>query len=215
MEKTEFKLQNTKNWEGIHNELFGSEIPQRCQWNDRGEITNVLNIIGTVQSSNHMFLPNGGGLDLLGARRSNEPNCIELLLASSIMVIKPKSLTFEFIGGDLDLNYFYLECEEIQDSGINPNQPDDNCMDEVVELSPLEYVHRSCWDESEYNEESLPKSARLVIRVLKGSIAIFKKTSIYNKIKDTYDGRHLLMGPEQFKQYIELLNMQVNDSDSQ
>lgn len=71
-----------------------------------------------------------------------------------------------------------------------------------VELYPSKYIKRHYWDEQTYLNEPLPEGARVVVRYFKGAFVIFKKTSIYNQISETYDGRHEKLGADEFKNQI-------------
>lgn len=201
MGKDDFAIKNNKDWEKIHQSIFGGNIPNNCQWTDIDDIINILNKIGNVRASNHMFFASGGGLDLEGAKKSHEKDCIELLTGISY-IIKPKSLTFEFIDKDFEWNYFRLEADNLTPSGVYKKLLADSYIEEVLELTPLKYVDRYHWDENEYDGQKLPKSARPIVRILKGSLVIFKKTSIYNQTSSTYDGRHDKLGADGFKKHI-------------
>lgn len=202
MKRDDFTIRNDKDWKKIHKSIFGDNIPKNYQWTDTDDIINILNKIGNIEASNHMLFANGGGLDLNGATKSHEKNCIELLTGISY-IVKPKSLTFENIDKDFEWNYFRLEVDSLTPSGIYNGLMTNNYVEEIVELTPLEYIDRCYWDEQEYDDEKLPPTARLIIRILKGSLVIFKKTSIYNSIPSTYDGRHDKLGVNGFKEQIQ------------
>ncbi len=59
------------------------------------------------------------------------------------------------------------------------------------------------FDEGNYDEKPLPGNSRIVDRHIKGDFVIFQKTSTYNRITDTYDGRHNKMSTDEFRLYIE------------
>lgn len=201
MKSEEFYNRNSEDWKTIHRDIFGSIIPKRCIWTNPEDIASVLNKIGRIPSSNHSFFPSGGGLDLEGASSSYEPNCIELDFGIA-HVVKPKELIFESIDPDLEWNYFRLELLQLAASGVYGDDGDEAFDEELCELNSGNYVHRHYWDEGEYDDERLPSSARPLIRILKGSIVIFKKSSIYNGNSMTYDARHETMGAERFKEHI-------------
>ena len=80
-----------------------------------------------------------------------------------------------------------IELNEMPSSGIGDASEH---SEELCELKPAEYVSNRVMEDGEYNGSPLPKSARFVQRLLKGSLVIFSKQSKYNKAGKTYDGRH-------------------------
>ena len=185
----DFQKRNPYEWQMIQEQLFPMSIPNRVVWENKNDIINVLNLVGSIPSLNHIFYPRGGGMDLLGATIANEPDCI-VLNTGFKEIIKPKRLLFESIGKDTQWNYFRLELDS-----LTP----------IYRESPLGYEQLIETEDGyeEYHEELTGKS---VIRYInEGAIVIFQKTSIYNNISETYDGRHSKMNTEQFKTYIERL----------
>jgi len=103
---------------------------------------------------------------------------------------KPKRLLFESIGKDTQWNYFRLE------------------FDSLIPIFRVNLEGREQLIETEvgYEEYREDESGNPVIRYIDdGAIVIFQKTSIYNRISETYDGRHSKMNTEEFKTYIEEL----------
>ncbi|WP_306012967.1 MULTISPECIES: hypothetical protein [unclassified Allomuricauda] len=188
-----------KEWKFILEQVFPNGIPKFCEWTELSEIQKFLNKLGSYDNSNHLFYPSGGGLDLHGTSDSNEKNCIEIKTAGN-EIISPKSLTFNSFD-NLDWSYFRIELNEIPQTKVYDYYIEFG--EELCELSPLNYVSRSHWDENEYNEEPLPQGARLVERRLKGSLVIFGKLSPYNSHSSTYDGRHNKYSETEFRDYIE------------
>ncbi|GAK09015.1 hypothetical protein JCM19038_2825 [Geomicrobium sp. JCM 19038] len=82
--------------------------------------------------------------------------------------------------------------------------------EELCEIAPLEYVHRSAWDENMYGVEELSDEARLIVR-MKGKFLIVPKKSFYNSVPETYDGRHHQMGRYGFKDHMESLMRMFNE----
>ncbi len=201
MSSENFKIENDRDWKKIHQDIFGFTIPTHSEWTNIDDIIKVLNIVGGIPNSNHLFFPDGGELDLEGAKVSYEKGCIELDFGIAY-IVKPKALIFESIDTEYEWNYFRLEANILSPTGLYEVRPD-SVDEEVCELTPLEYVKRHHWDEGEYDGEKLPDTARPLIRYFKGSFVIFKKTSIYNSISATYDGRHSKFDTKGFRDYIE------------
>ena len=73
----------------------------------------------------------------------------------------------------------------------------------LVELEPSFYISRSQWEGEEYkNGKYLSEEIRYVTRFFNGDFVIFQKTSKYNRISVTYDGRHNQMNTNEFRNYI-------------
>lgn len=203
-----FRDWNFGKWLEVQRNLFPAVIPSSCSWTELDSIVKVLNKI-SAPNLNHMFFPTGGGIDLRGAKYSNEEGCIELDFGSIPRIIKPRVLYFESFVPYYNSSYFRLETYALSPSGIYEEYL--NPREELIELEPLEYLDSSSWDDGEfYNKhtgeyEPLPGNARRVIRIFRGSFAIFAKGSLYNRISETYDGRHDKMPASEFRAYINLL----------
>jgi serine/threonine-protein kinase len=199
-------------WNEIINKLFPVSVPKSMEWSTVKDISVVLNLIGQVPNTNHIFCPDGGGFDLTGSAISVESGCIELKSDGSTTIIKPRRLTFHAINSDPNWHYFYLETNTLSPSGVYDYDDTDSLIqrtsEEVCELAPGDYVERSIWDYgyfgSDENGDPLPlsNSARPIIREFTGSFAVFGKYSYYNQDNSTYDGRHNKLGPIGFDQYI-------------
>jgi hypothetical protein len=204
--RKEFREKNLVEWEKKLNELFPSGIPKTKTWTSQAEIIEVLNKLGKPPSLNHTFLPTGGGLDLAGARISREPGCIELDWGDGVNIIKPLKLTFESFDADLEWAYFRIECRPLAPSGVYDSTVYQS--EELTEVRPKEYAHRSEWDERNlgYDENGkeipLPKGARVVTRNFSGAFVIFAKGSLYNQNSGTYDARHNKMTEDEFRTHI-------------
>lgn len=194
-----FEQRNQLQWEDIHSVFFPSEIPDRAFWSNIEVITRILNFLGTIDNLNHMHFPSGGGQDLLGAKIGLEDRTIELNFGSRhVYVVQPQRLLFESFGYDLEWNYFRLETGGLEPIGVGEIYRN---RETVVELEPLEYVERDCWDIGEYRGEELPSTARLVSRFISGDFVIVSKRSMYNRAS-TYTGVHNRMNSDEFRNYI-------------
>jgi serine/threonine-protein kinase len=198
----DFTEKNKNDWKQIISDIFPSGTPENSSWTSLEDIINVLKKVGSIDDLNHMFYPNGGGLDLTGADRSKETGCIELHTGGLIDVIKPQKLSFEKISEDNEWSYFRIETDALEPSGVY--ESNDGTYEEVTEIEPNQYVNRSVWDQNEYQGQPLPKTARVISRYFNGAFVIFRKTSIYNKISSTYDGRHSKMTADEFRAYIQI-----------
>lgn len=109
-----------------------------------------------------------------------ESDCIELICAEKVYIVKPKKLSFEFINDEAEWNYFLLETEKLKPITMEPDQQD-NYAEKVYEISPAQYI---AFEEF----ENMPKAdvdtfkSRYVCRYLKGSFVFFHKDSVYKNL---------------------------------
>ncbi|MGM0949362.1 MAG: protein kinase domain-containing protein [Bacillota bacterium] len=202
--RADFEKSNLSQWRYIQNKLFKDFIPDTAIWTDINDIVNVLNLLGSMPSLNHMFIPTGGGLDLRNVRLSYEDGCIEID-ALEKYVLKPKRLIVENIAKDYIWSYFRLELAELK-----PIIPDEINRDyeRLTDDSQGNYLSWICGNYGYYEDGTpLPENYKMVSRYLKGSFVMFSKSSIYNEITGTYDARHNKFSSEQFRKYVEFLRV--------
>ncbi|WP_156818173.1 hypothetical protein [Mastigocladopsis repens] len=204
-----YLLENLLKWESMLKQLFPISIPSTCVWKDKTAIISILNMIGSIESASHVFLPGGGGIDIIEARTSIEDECIEILSDGGIpCILKPSHLIFQSFNNH-EWSYFRLETKKLSPIGIYENNK--LKREELTELTPGDYVERAVWDygyygyvDSNNEEKPLPENARVITRFLEGSFVIFTRSSPYNlsQEKDAYDGFHNLMNSDEFQNYI-------------
>jgi serine/threonine protein kinase len=202
---SDFSKINAMEWKYAQKKLFPIGAPRHAEWHDIEDIVSVLNIVGPKTNLNHLFFPTGGGLDLERAMLShNEQGCIELVTDGLISILKPKSLQFEGFGAGEEWDYLRLECAVLKPSGVyEESRLRGYGYEEVLDLGGGQYVDRSYWDYGEFNGEPLPDGAKPISRYFEGAFVIFQKTSTYNRISATYDGRHSKMSAAEFRRHIE------------
>lgn len=209
----DFHERNHEQWFEIQNKLFPTSIPKRVVWEDINDIVKVLKVVSSYHALNHLFLPSGGGLDLEDVRLSFEENCIELDF-QLIDVVKPKRLLFESFGYNHEWNYFRLEADELEPSGVyeveQGEEPYEKTHDreEVTQIYPgqyedYNYIENSSYREQDDYEYESPKDMKHITRWFRGSFVIFSKRSVYNRTSSTYDGRHNKMSTDEFRDYIQ------------
>lgn len=209
----DFHERNLEQWFEIQSKLFPTSIPKRVVWEDINDIIKVLKVVCTYDNLNHLFMPSGGGLDLEDVRISHEEGCIELDF-QLIDIIKPKRLLFESFGYDPEWNYFRLEADELEPSGVykakKGEDPYEKTHDreEVTQVYPghyedYNYLENSYYREQDDYEYERPQGMKHVTRWFRGSFVIFCKRSVYNRTSSTYDGRHNKMTTDEFRDYIQ------------
>jgi len=192
---------NREKWKFVQKKIFPKGQPERAIWTNIKKIINILNLL-SENNLNHTFLPGGGGLDLNGAKNSIEKDCIELNLQGVAYIIKPKCLIFEGFYGYPEWNYFRLETYELDP--VSGDQKFKEYGEEpLTEIEPEFYTDYEYGEFNDFNGEPLPDTARQIIRVLRGSFVIFCKTSPYNRIRETYDGRHDKLNSVEFRKHVE------------
>ncbi|WP_173088615.1 protein kinase [Devosia sp. 1635] len=196
----DFFLRNHREWREFADRFFPISTPSEAVWTDPGSIVSVLDQIAKVPSLNHMFLPNGGGFALKGARMAAEPGLIELDVDLTIL-LKPLKVTFVSFGLDTKWDYLRLEADRIEPTGHYP--VDENDLHEYLsELGPGRYGHPDVWEYARETDRVLPPGSRGVTRYLRGSFVFFSTASPYNQDTTTYDARHHAMSEAEFRQYI-------------
>jgi serine/threonine-protein kinase len=199
----DFHSRNLTEWFDLQRSIFPAGAPKSVTWVDKNDILIILNQIAQVENLNHMFLPDGGGNTFIGANMANEEGFIAIKTSpKSYYILKPKKLTYESFGMDSQWNYFRLEAEISPHTDVYEKLHFNYSYEEVVEIEPTLYIDRVHWDENEYNGEYLPESANRICRYVGGSFVIFSTRSIYNRVSDTYDGRHNKMSEDDFRNYI-------------
>ena len=209
---SDFQLQNPRDWKRLIDGLFPIARPLRAKWEHPAQIMDVLNQLGRLPRANHLFFPDGGGQDLLGARVAPESGLLSLNCGGVDRYVKPESLSFESFGDadDYQWSYFRLALFHIPATGIYQHfDKTGHVSEELLELCPGEYAPRSGWDENEHNGEPLPRGARLIVRILHGSLVIFQKSSFYNQLPATYLAPHNKVDGEGFRAEVAALRASV------
>lgn len=186
LEVSEDQKEMIDSWEEKLSALFGGEVPDRAEWHTPDEIAAVF---AAMQGKDaHVFLPGGGGDEILNSRVTDD-GLLEWSGSTSSLdnyatVVSPVRLTFWNPGIQTHEAHFVLEVGSLA-AGCPRGYTNDAGVEECVELSKGRYAPRSAWDNSEYQGKDLPASARLVIRATKPArYALFGKGSIYNQFND-------------------------------
>lgn len=205
----EWTERNRLEWRAVQKRIFPFSVPQRAEWHDVNDIVNVLRLLGERRNMNHMFFPDGGGLDLQDANASEiERGSIELIASGSVKLVRPLRLLFESFGDDPQWDYFRLETDGASPCGIYEQQ-DSRLCETVTEVEPGVYVDQMCWELNEYGDYLVADTARLITRYFTGAFVLFGKNSVYNYISSTYDGRHNRFDADGFRAYIQNLREAV------
>ena len=200
-------------WDFLAESLMGRVPSQRIVWENREEIVRVLKMLSKL-CYNHIFMPGGGGTDILDAGIGAEPGSITIDDGQTL-IVKPKALYLECFGDHDNSktnqsdkvalhNYFFLEC--VQSNPIIDSSESDSYSEELVEDTPGHYVsaNRVAYGQYDNKEETpLPVGWRYVMRFYRGNFLIVSKNSFYNSVNGTYDGRHNTVDPNRFRDFME------------
>jgi hypothetical protein len=208
-----FHERNQEQWFEIQQKLFPTTFPKRVIWENINDIINVLKTLCLYDNLNHMFFPDGGGMDLEDVRLSAEEGCI-VLDFQLIDIIKPKMLIFESFGYDPEWNYFRLELDELEPSGVYETEKGEEPFEkkydreELTQIYPGQYENYDFLENSYYREQDdfeykKPQGMKNITRWFRGTFVIFNKRSTYNLTSATYDGRHNKMTTEEFRNHIQ------------
>lgn len=172
-------------------------------------IIHILNCITLTPALNHLFYPQGGGLDFEWAEKAVENGCIAIHTGPVFWeIIKPKRLIYESMG-NVKWSYFILEIEKMKPI-FSAEQ--NLIAEDLVEDTPGHYCDSTDAVYGVYDYDSgilLPKNWRHVERFCRGKLLIVPKLGYYNRISSAYDGRHSNCTVSQFKAYIERLQKLV------
>lgn len=195
------------NWQFLSNFLFTGSIPTSCCWRKPQDIVNVLNILSNLPLYSYLFFSDGGSLDYERAELSTEQDCIDIVTHQHIIYrIKPSALKFESFNHCV-WNYFLLELDK-QEIAVGAEMSGQE--ERVVEDYPSHYVSAEYSQYWVYDYDSgvpLPDEARVIHRYLGGKFLIVLKFGPYNSITQTSDGRHGNCSSDEFRKYIESLEM--------
>lgn len=204
----DFHEQKVHQWFEFQSKLFPASVPTRVVWEEPAEIVKILNLVASESNMSHMFLPGGGGLDLMYAKLSDEEGFIEMEFGTgNAYLFKPESLSFEGFTQDPIWTYFRLEIQKIDTIEVYDEESHKQHLkrfyEPLTQTGPGEFHDYSFYQEYDDSEEEMPNKMRKVNRFFGGSIVMFGKRSHYNLTPSTYDGRHNDMDRVEFRKYIQ------------
>jgi hypothetical protein len=206
--REDFRRQVRAFWVTAIEAVGGSTPPTTATWTGLESICNTLHpFMGS--NRNHAHLPTGGGMDISKVQPSvTEAGCIELVVdGGATYMARPSALTFEHFPAAPINTFLLLELADLQPSGVygEHHRP----SEELVELTPGQYVERGVWDDGYYGHDErgreipLPDDSRLIVRWFSGKILFVAKGSLWNGTPATYRGQHNNMTSTQIRQAIE------------
>lgn len=195
-------------WVSAVKSVVGSS-PHSASWTGHSAIATALQPFASAV--NHAHFATGGGMDMDTVSLAPEAGCIEIGTSGAVYLFKPKALHLEVIPGAIAESFLLIELDRLKPTGVYEGVYNSAGFEseELLDLGSANYVSRSHADRGYYgtdddgNERPLPNTARIVIRVLNGSILIVSKGTAWNASSGTYDGRHAKMNVSDIRTTIE------------
>ncbi|GAB3840959.1 hypothetical protein [Hymenobacter jeollabukensis] len=210
---TEFQTQSRGEWIKLLDALFPHGLPTRASWDDQAAICAVLNHLGTAAQLHYAFLPTHGGLNLSGAQPNGSTGLTELYLGSQVWICQVANLSFESFGDRNDYQWCYFRIELGALPAVPESQPEGNgYYQRLTELAPGQYLPPQDFDNRFEEESEYLKSARLVLRYLKGSIVLFKAPSVYDALDHSTSAAHEPLSADAFRNRVELLRNHIRQT---
>jgi hypothetical protein len=183
--------------------------PTSGSWTGAGTIARTLSSF--ADAINHAHFPTGGGMDMDAVETSDEAGCIEIKTGGATYLCRPRALHLEVIAAHPEESFLLLELDKLKPTGVYEELYTSKgfSSEEVVDLGGGDYIERSHWDRGSYgydengDEKPLPLGARIVVRIIDGSILIVSKGTVWNGSSATYDGRHAKMAVPAIRASIE------------
>lgn len=188
-------------WTTYFNQLLRKPWPMLAEWQKLEDIIAVLERLGqTCWSANYLFLPEGGGIEFLGAEKDAEAGCLQLHADSSIYLGRPTSLACFAFPRSPEWSYFDLDLDRLEPITDDPDENRESVRRRAPALRQIEF--RGPDQKAILATVHSPKSIDAA-RLFGGRIVIFCKGCPYNLDSSTDDGRHNRMTREDFYKYIQ------------
>jgi len=199
----DFRTRNHYDWKIILEQIFPFGIPERAQWSRPTDIQSILTHAASVQFVNQIVFPHGASLELASVTAGPVADQLSLNCGGDFPhVVKPATLYFESFGEqeNCEWNYFRLETQQLEPMGGDTTEP----AEDLVELSAGQY--QACVS----SRKKLPARARLVCRVLSGSIVLFMRNCSYIYSSAPVRAKHMEYDVDGFRQHIDELRESFN-----
>jgi hypothetical protein len=182
-------------WRAAIGRVFPTAVPEGCRWTDPADVSAVLGVLAAARAASRMFVPSGGSFELQGAKRSAEPDCVEMTLEQAT-IVRPVELTFHSFGeGAPEWCYLRLEAARLRATGAGQVGAD---CESVIELAPGKYGSGEDAGSSTCGDKGEACTARRVTRYWKGAFVLVAAASPYSSVPQTDDARHARMSAAEF-----------------
>lgn len=212
----EFQRLSRQAWEAAIAATVGPVAPDRAEWSELLDIDAVLRpfLAGGIS---HAHLPYRGTLQFSSATPSTiEGGCLEIGLdAKSLVVFRPKTLRLEHVADAPAESFILIECADLKPViGGSPTG-----IEEVCDLRDGDYIERHHWDSQTYEAQDeeegtitrpLPEDAKLVRRILRGTVMLVCKGSRWNCSLQTGTGEHAGLDADRIREIIAAMGKGAN-----
>lgn len=180
-----YEEKNILEWDHCISKIFGYSIPDSCSWSKIPEIHSILSLLSNEYDNlTYLFCPVSGGTDLNEISFVQEEGC---LMLGDYMICKPVKLIFEF-SEILECSYFQLILEDL--------------CPITEQTGTKEFIYLDSQGNYQIDKYEQNKS---VVRYLKGSFVIVRKTSILNKLRGNFDGHFAVHEQKTLEEYKSLV----------
>ncbi|MBK3333416.1 serine/threonine protein kinase [Persephonella atlantica] len=206
-------VERLKEWKDLNEEFIRNKwvskvknmIPRyspvkNITWSDEKVIIPILQELVHL---NHILFPFGGGLDMTAVDYSQEKGMIDVNCGGLIYRLKVDSLTLEYLEKFPEWSYFLLKISEVEpfDKRFKGRYEEP-----LTEIKPGLYSDYECGEWNNFDGKDLPESAKQIVRILKGKIAVFCKSNDYaqGNIRnlDSYKACHEKIAGDKFREII-------------
>ena len=193
-------------WRELFEKLLPAQAPYLAVWDQQEDIISLLNLMGAQGPS--IYFAEGSNDTLYGAQPGTEPGTVELRLHGTAKICKVSSIRAECLldplqPGKVDYRwaYFQIVQQPLAETGlgyITYNKQEER----IAEMRPGQYASLDEYD-SMKQERRLPPTARIIQRMLRGSMIVFPKQSQFNDVRAADCGVHAMMNAEEVNAFLE------------
>lgn len=164
--KTQLKI-----WKDRLNEVFGNIIPDKGEWKDISQISEILNII-SKENTVRMIFPDGTDIDIDENSISYRKGILEIQTGEYCNLCCPVLMSFDMIDREPGWSYFRLELKTMEQI----SEGNDVCIEQLIQNADGSF---------EKDGENMNEYQRHVARILNGTLLIIPKVSDYVQMPST------------------------------
>ncbi|MGF6947509.1 serine/threonine protein kinase [Neobacillus sp. B4I6] len=202
-------------WRFIEETVVQQNNPSTVIWRNKEQVVGIVKQLSKL-NFNHTFIHGSGGMDLYDITEADWVNERDILAIdfgfNHTELFKLKRLIWEIPNDDPEFSYFRLEFDR-----LDPVYPERIAelekwmkLQDFIDNSLLikeDLIINEGQYEPYYESDDI---ASYVTRWTDGVFLIVHKSSIYNRIQATYDGRHSKLNTEEFREYMVILQYIYN-----
>lgn len=167
----EYIAAQLKIWKNRLNEVFRNAIPDKDEWKNLSQISEILNII-SKENTVRMIFPDGTDIDIDENGISYRKGLIEIQSGEYCNLCCPALMSFDMIDGEPGWSYFRLELKTVERIG----EGGDICSEQLIQNADGSF---------EKDRENINEYQRHVTRILNGTLLMIPKVSDYVQMPST------------------------------